>query len=289
MEGTLANTSLERKTGSASIFPFLSLPAETRVMVYVALLSKRSTGTVITISMRNFDPAATRPKDEESLTIPSGLSVEILRVCRMIFHEAIEILYGKNDFHIVEAQVLRNFFLPKIGVHNVTLLTKVTIEIGDNDASSDLLNLFIAFQKHVPLRNIQDLTLATATSTAGERVTFTSAGFILHCLIDQEQVHRERQILTVSTLVHSGLDRTHVLERRGQRTSGGWLVSTLNLVKLSPEVRGRDCYVTSSSLLKTILASIGEGQNVTKAFEQYWIAMHWTLELPLLVVEGRNT
>jgi hypothetical protein len=219
---------------SASPSPFLSLPTEIRLMIYRLLMRKKSSGNDLFITKEMcFSPGYGPQAKDPRIEWPQ-LSGQLLRVCRMVSHEATVVLYSENVFHTVEPYSLHEYFLPAIGVHKVALLKSVKIYIGI-DALVDLLpssdfvqsasftrlaiqDVSVLFKKHIGLRSIQEFSLAIPAPSP------------------LDSLHDKILTEALATLMRRGLRKTHFLEENIEIIGSGRLEATMKLVKLSPEV-----------------------------------------------------
>jgi hypothetical protein len=87
-------------------FPLMELPIELRTKVYRELLLAQHP-----LRMVGFDAIANGLRPEilqicwqvyNDNAIANGLRPEILQTCRRVYNEAIEVLYGENEFQISE-------------------------------------------------------------------------------------------------------------------------------------------------------------------------------------------
>lgn len=204
-------------------------------MIYRLLLVGKLSGNVVSVTKGMCAPPGYGPEVKEPGTQWPQLSGQFLRVCRIISQEATMVLYSENVFQTAEPYTLYKYFLPAIGVHNVTLLKSVKVDIPpefieEPNMYSDIVrrasftrlaiqDISVLFKKHIGLRSIQEFSLTIPIPDCRHVVCF---GYAL------------------STLKIRGLRETHSLQELIGVIGASMMKSkTIKLVKLSPEVRGR--------------------------------------------------
>ena len=207
-------------------------------MIYRLLLLTKSSGNVVSVTKGMCVPPVSGPQVQNHCpTEPPQLSSQLLRVCRIISQEATVVLYSENVFQTTEPYSLHEHFLPAIGIQNMALLKSVKVDIGkdiiedlhpyhalfrraylDNIAVQDVS---VLFKKHIGLGSIQEFSLSFSTPN-----TLYSHNDFCH--------HR-----VVSGLMCQGLHETHTLHKQVERIGASGRITTIKLVKLSPEVCSR--------------------------------------------------
>jgi hypothetical protein len=225
----------------ASAFPFLLLPPEIRLMIYRILLLGKASGHIVSVTKDMCVPAGSGSQVQEHCPAePLQLSSQLLRVCRLISQEAIVVLYSENVFQATEPSFLYRFFLPTIGVHNVALLKSIKVDmvihvvkdpkpasdIGPGTAFSCLAvkDVSLMFRWYLGLRSIQEFSLSFSTP---DRLPayHRSCGSCGNKLL--------------SALKRRGFRETHTLHEHVEIISATMRITTIQMVKLSAEVRGR--------------------------------------------------
>jgi len=112
-----------KPTMSKQPLTFLSLPLESRLDIYRhALVNKERMGGRFSRSMVQYQIMIDVRKSREEMTMTPAL----LRTTKQIYHEALPILYGENEFMVDKAKMILDW-LQQIGPVSVTLLTSLRI------------------------------------------------------------------------------------------------------------------------------------------------------------------
>jgi hypothetical protein len=222
----------------ASAFPFLLLPPEIRLMIYRVLLLGKASGHIVSVTKDMRVPAGSGSQVQDRCPAELlQLSSQLLRVCRIISQEAIVVLYSENVFQATEPCFLYIFFLPTIGVHNVALLKSIKVDmvihvgkdlkpasdIGPGTSFSCLAvkDVSLLFRWYLGLRSIQEFSLSFSTP---DRL---------------QAYHRSCGNKLLSALKCRGFRETHTFHEQVETISARMRITTIKMVKLSAEVRGR--------------------------------------------------
>ena len=119
--------------------PFLRLPAKIRLSIYCLILKKGGDNRILIkfALLKKTRPEYDRGYGLLRIDAKSGLAIgdsaepfsSILRTCRKVHEETVEVLYGENKFESRNARGLSDIFIPMIGANMATPIKDLVLGV----------------------------------------------------------------------------------------------------------------------------------------------------------------